>query len=273
MGNLTKFTLAVFAITAISGAAAYWGVSTTFYVWEFVFDAKVIAALCVVFLIWRKTKHRSDIVSILGLRNWRFWDNLRWFILPLALAAIAVGGGLAAKQLAYSQLENAATIALAVLFDIPAILFFSLTVFFAEEIALRGFALIEIKSAHSVLFSILLSSLLWTVYKIPEVLEIEQPNILAICSVILFSFATGVLCATLFFLKKSLWQGYFFRVGASIFFPAILGNFADDSDFFFEAKSVLFLGDGIILSVFILLCSAWIYMVKLRKLTDNTANF
>jgi membrane protease YdiL (CAAX protease family) len=245
------FIAGICVIAAVAAGAQYLGLTLMLYIWEFAVDLKVLFATALVFYLWRKSTSLQEIASIVGFKRWNLKRYAGWFFASLLIASIVVGIGFLLKQVKYAELENAATIALAIFFDIPAILFFSITTIFLEELVFRGFLLSELLKGKSLFASITISSLIWTIFKSSEIVDTETPGLLAIMSILLFSFSIGSVSAILFRSHQTLWSAYFFRVGASIFFPAILGNFAQDADNFFEAKSVLFLGDGIVISIFL----------------------
>ena len=238
-------------IAAIAAGAQYLGLPLMVYIWEFAVDLKVFLAAALAFYLWRKSASLQEIITIVGFKRWNWKRYAGLFFASLLISSIVVGIGSLLKQVKYADLENAATIALAICFDIPAILFFSITTIFLEELIFRGFLLTELLKGKSLFASIVISSLIWTIFESSEVVDVEIPSLLAISSILLFSFSIGSISAILFRAHQTLWPAYFFRVGASIFFPAILGNFAQDADNFFEAKSVLFLGDGIVISIFL----------------------
>ena len=252
LAKQTTFIVGICVITAIAAGAQYLGLPLMLYVWEFAVDLKVLLVAALAFYLWRKSASLQDIITIVGFKRWNWKRYAGWFFASLLISSIVVGLGFLLKQVKYADLENAATIALAICFDIPAILFFSITTIFLEELIFRGFLLTELLKGKSLFASIAISSVIWTIFKSTEIVDIETPNLLAISSILLFSFSIGSISAILFRSHQTLWPAYFFRVGVSIFIPAILGNFAQDADNFFEAKSVLFLGDGIVVSILLL---------------------
>jgi membrane protease YdiL (CAAX protease family) len=236
-----------------------------FYVWELVFAVKVLLVAVPVFIYWHKSKSVKTVVAKLGLNSWSWKSSIAAFFSTLLLAGIAVGIGLALRKVAYSNLDNAATIAMAICFDIPAIAFFSMTTLLVEEIVFRGYYFVRLTQTRSIVGSILISSFVWTIFKSPELLEIEMLNIGAIVSFLFSMFSLGVLAAVLFRWLDSIWPTYFLRVGIAIFPAAILGNFAQNSDFFFESKSPWFYADGVVYSTLLLMVSLLIYLTKIRS--------
>jgi hypothetical protein len=78
-------------------------------------------------------------------------------------------------------------------------------------------------------------------------------------------FSIGVLSAVMFRWLGSVWPVYLLRVGLTVFPPAILGDFAQNSDFFFESKLPWFYADGLTFSALLLMTALIIFFTKLTK--------
>jgi hypothetical protein len=169
------------------------------------------------------------------------------------------------KKVAYSNLDNAATIGLAICFDIPAVILFSMTTLMVEEIVFRGYYYARLTQTRSIAWSVVISSVVWTLFKAPELLDSETFDIVVALSLLFSNFSLGMMAAVLFCWLESVWPAYLFRVGITIFPPAILGNFAQNSDFFFESKAPWFHAEGLVFSILLLTTALFVYFYKIRK--------
>ena len=254
-----KFTFAVvFCISVLSAILSYFQIPYQLYIWEIFIDAKVIALALFVFFLYKRKTLQFPKIKVL-LLTWSWKRNIFYFFFPLFLYLIAIIAGLLVKEVSLNKLDNAITLVLATLFDIPAIFVFSSTSILIEEIFFRGIILSTIQGQYSQLKSIVVANILWIVYSVSEIIGIKELNLLKFISVAIYFLSMGIMCSVLKNKYQSIWFGYSLRVGVITLTPIIISSLISESDSFFVSNSLLFVAEGIAVSCLFLLCSVQLF--------------
>ncbi len=259
-----SFSLLVFSISIVFVAFSFYGIKLEFYVWEVLIDIRITAILIAAFYFAQRN-HWGITLSALGLRKWNSRWNIAAFLFPLFLYAGVIIAGLALKSVHYAYLENTATLTIAVLFDIPAVFFFSFSTILIEEIVFRGifFSLLKEKAPFKITFFV--SMLLWTVYSFSGVLQLPEINVQSASYFLFFLISIGIASAILFHIYDSIWVSYSFRVGIAVFTPVLIQNYFHDADSFFISTNPLFMGDGLLVSFLCIASFLWLFWLKKPK--------
>ncbi len=261
MIDRTYFRLVVFAVILSSilfGMLRYFLIQYQFYVWEIFIDAKILCLLGLIFFLYKKKTMLFTKDQFVFLQfDWR--KNLVVCSLPLFFYVIPIIVGLLIKEVSVSKLDNATTLVLATLFDLPAIYFFSLTSIFIEEIFFRGILLSTFQQKYSPIHSIILSSLFWMMFNISELVGLEELNFAHIIVIAIYFFSIGILCAAFSNKYKSVWLGYSFRVGIIALIPIILTSSLLESDSFLTTTSYFFNAEGIVVSLLLIVSGVILY--------------
>ncbi|MDP1675979.1 MAG: hypothetical protein Q8L88_03865 [Bacteroidota bacterium] len=254
-----RFTIIIIIfISIISGFLSYFVIRYQFYVWELFIDSKIVALMLLLFFLYKKKAIQLSNVKLL-LLSWNWKRNILYFFFPLILFAIVIASGVLSKEISLNKLDNTTTLILATLFDIPAVFVFSATSILIEEIFFRGFILSTIQPLRSQLRATMLTSLLWVVYSISEIIGLEEIDALKFITITLFFFSIGTFCSILVGKYKLIWFGYSLRVGLITLSPIILTSLLSETDSFFTTKSFLFYTEGIVFSTLILFGSFILY--------------
>jgi hypothetical protein len=148
-----------------------------------------------------------------------------------------------------NKLDNAVTLILATLFDIPAIYVFSATTILIEEILFRGVLVSSFQLSFSPGWGTFISSALWTLWSINEILAVEPITVLILISLLLFFLSLGFLLSALVKKYQSIWPGYSFRIGVMTLTPITLTSQLVESDSFFSSTSSIFIAEGLLISI------------------------
>ena len=243
--------IVIICISVLAGVLSHFQISYQFYVWELFIDTKIIALLFLLLFLYKK-KAVQFTNSKLLLLNWSWAKNIYCFFFPLFLYAVSIIAGILFKEVSLNKIDNAPTLILATVFDIPAIFVFSATSILIEEFFFRGFILTTIQQLRSQWQTIILTNLLWVVFSISEIIGSEEISLLKFITVALFFLSIGILCTVLVGKYTSIWFGYSLRVGFVTLSPIIVTSLLSESDVFFTTESFFFNAEGLIISVLIL---------------------
>ncbi len=235
-----------------SKALFRWGFRTQFYLWEFKLDLGTIAIAILALLLCRKLRLTHSFASI-GIGRWNWRDNAIAFCSPLVLLAGLIGMGLIFRGVTYQGVDNTLTFLLTILFDIPATLFFSISLVLVEEITFRGFIFSLFSKTKGFFLSALLSSALWGFYSLFDLVRTQNLNWSTILAQFVSASSAGFLCSALFIFSGSIWSSYAFRMGLLTFSSALISMGQDESNTFFISKYPSFSNSGLVLSVLNLL--------------------
>ena len=244
----------VISISILSGVLSYFQIPYQFYIWELFIDMKIAALTLLLLFLYKKNAIQISNIKTL-LLNWSWKKNILYFFFPLLLFVFVIATGVLLKEITFNKLDNAPTLILATLFDIPAIFVFSVTSLLVEEIFFRGFVLTTIQQLRSQWQGIILTSLLWTVYCFSEIIGLQGITIFKFITALLFFFSIGILCSIIVDKYKSVWFGYSLRIGLITLSPILLTSLLSESDSFFTTESLLFDAEGVIFSILILAVS------------------
>lgn len=256
--KLRQSIVILLSITACSAALILFALPFQFYVWEFFLDGRLLVMTAVSYLAWKRG-WLSIAAPEFRLLRFQPGRSILLFLLPLILYSIPIAAGLFLKEVKIETMDNAATLVLATLFDIPAIYVFSATTIMAEEILFRGFLLRSFRSHVGAFKGTLIVTAVWTLYCVPEILGIPDLPIAGALALLLYYSATGLFCSSLMIATDSLWAGYSFRTGIIALTPIVLTSVVTESDSFLSTSSILFGAEGIIVSVLVLSAAIIIY--------------
>lgn len=265
--TLISISVAVSAIASILSALGW---PYQFFVWEFFFDGRLVAILALSFIAWKRgfITLPSPMPS---LRSFRWHENVWAFLAPLAFYALTIGAGMAASAVKVDPLDNAATLVLATLFDIPAIYVFSITSVLVEEFLFRGVVLDAFTKRSSPFLAVVLSSVLWTLFMVPEVIGLNDLALPSISVVLLFIFITGLFCSVIALRWSTIWIGYSFRVGIIALTPIIISSLTTEADAFFITSSPWFAAEGGVMIILMIL-SAFFLFRRTAHFAQKTVN-
>lgn len=251
--KLLRFTFTfIVLISIVSGILSYFAIPYQFYVWELYIDAKILAVAVLVFFLNRSKSIRFEKIQS-QLFNWNFKKNIIFFLLPLFFYLLNNVLGILFKQVMLVKLDNAPTLILATLFDIPAFYVFSCTTILLEEIFFRGLILSSLLSQKSKVYAVVVSSSIWSLYSVSEIISTPELDIVKFLIILIFFFAIGMVCSILVHKYTSIWFGYSLRVGLISLTPISITSLLNESDSFFTTSSNLFVAEGLIFSIFLLL--------------------
>jgi membrane protease YdiL (CAAX protease family) len=268
--KLLKVTAAIVAISMLFGLLSFWKVRYQFYLWEILFDLKVLTILGLFAYFFRRRDFVFD-ASQLSFFTFDWKRNVVWFAVPLFIYAAVIGAGLAAGDVKINTMDNAVTLVLATVFDIPAIYVFSATSILIEEIMFRGIIVRSYVQTSGVVRSIIIAGLLWTVYMVSDIAGTEIFDAAESAVLTLFFFAVGLLLAALSMSRGNVWFGYSLRIGLVTLTPIILTSRINESDSFFTTPSLLFFAEGMVVSGIIALIAA-IVTFNFRKNSPVSLN-
>lgn len=265
---LLTFSASMIVVSLIFGMLSYFRIPYQFYLWEIFFEGKILISVMIIFFFYKKKWIRfgRDQFSMLSF-NLR--KNIALFFLPLLLYSFSIAIGLTTKDVSLNKPENAATLILATLFDIPAIYVFSVTTVFIEELIFRGMILQSFRNSHSIIRAMLFSSLLWTIFVLNEIVGIDDANLLSIVVVTFFFFSIGFFASALFLRNRSIIPGYSLRIGLITLTPIALSSRIVEADAFFQTSSLFFYSEGIITSV-LLIGISYVLVKQLGHVTAMT---
>lgn len=268
--KLLKITAAIVVISLIFGTLSFFKVRYQFYLWEVLIDLKVLTIVGLFVYSFRRRDISFD-VSKFSIFTFEWKRNVVWFSIPLFVYAAVIGAGLAVGEVRINTMDNAVTLVLATVFDIPAIYVFSATSILLEEIVFRGIIVRSYVPTSGPVRSIIFTGLLWTIFMVSDITGTENFDIAESAVLTLFFFAVGVLLASLSLSRGNIWFGYSLRIGLVTLTPIILTSRINESDSFFTTPSLLFFAEGVVVSVFIVLIAA-IVIINFRKNSPVSLN-
>ncbi len=266
---LYRYLVYILIISFFFGILGYFKIQYQFYLWEFFVDLKILTLVGVVILF----KKRKEIIfasnELLLLRfDWK--KNVAIFFAPILVYSVTIVLGLLFKQISVNRLDNASTLVLATVFDIPALYVFSATSVLFEEIIFRGILLSSFQRSNSAILTTLISSIFWTLFIGSELLGFEDLTLLTISIILLFFLSIGLFLTMLVNRYHSIWPGYSFRIGIITLTPITLTSQLVESDSFFASSSSIFIAEGVIVSV-LLIGLSFVFSTKKSVLTENAA--
>lgn len=203
-------------------------------VWEFPIDLKVVA---IAFVAWYAIRRDSGgYLRGLGLRSWNWLYVFSAFCAPAVLVLATVAIGYILKAVEFQGVENAPTLFLAVVFDLPALFFFSATTILVEEIVFRGLFFEILSERGNLISASLLTSTLWAVLRIADAFAGSTHLPLSIASQLVNLLSFGVVLNLLFIKSSSVWVPYAFRLGVATFSSIFLGGAEAETNSLFVAK-------------------------------------
>lgn len=248
----SRFTFfSIFSISIFFGILSHFHLPYQFYIWELFIDSKILAVFLLILFLVRKKAIEIPKIKLLFI-NWSWKKNILYFFLPLIFYSIVISIGLVFEEVSLNKLDNATTLILATLFDIPAIFIFSSTSVLVEEIFFRGHILNAIMKIRVQWHAILLTTALWVFYSSSEIFGLNEINGLQYIATALYLISFGILCAVLTIKYQSIWTGYSLRIGFITLSPILLTSLFTESDTFFLTESSLLTADGFIVSVLLI---------------------
>ncbi|MCK9408334.1 MAG: CPBP family intramembrane glutamic endopeptidase [Bacteriovoracaceae bacterium] len=251
---LHRSCIALLILSVVFAILSTFDIRYQFYFWELFIDIKIVVVIGVLFGAWKKRWLVFSPEQFILLRfDWK--TNVTIFFLPLLVYSLPIACGLTTKVLTINAIDNAATLALATLFDVPAIYMFSATSALIEEIVFRGVLLRSFRNKFSVQYALFLTNGLWTIFCISEVVGITKVTALSAFVTGLFFFSLGLFCSVLTIKNNSVWPGYSLRIGIITLTPILLTSFLAESDSFFTTNSIVLVAEGILVSTAFLAAS------------------
>jgi membrane protease YdiL (CAAX protease family) len=254
---LASTAIALLMISGFFTLLSAFSIPFQFYLWEFYFDGKTLAVAGLIFTLWKRGRISFTADQFVFIRfDWR--KNVWIFFAPVLFYALPIAAGYFFKEVSIVPLDNAATLILGTLFDIPAIFAFSVTSVLLEEVLFRGITFHSFRRHYTLRNALIFSNALWTAYCIPEIITIPDLTLLLGGVAGLFFFSLGLFCSVVSLRSTSLWVGYSFRIGLVSLTPILLTSIVAESDSFFTASSPVFIAEGILVSVAMLTASMFI---------------
>ena len=251
---LHRSCIALLILSVVFAILSTFDIRYQFYFWELFIDIKIVVVIGVLFGAWKKRWLVFSPEQFILLRfDWK--TNVTIFFLPLLVYSLPIACGLTTKVLTINAIDNDATLALATLFDVPAIYMFSATSALIEEIVFRGVLLRSFRNKFSVQYALFLTNGLWTIFCISEVVGITKVTALSAFVTGLFFFSLGLFCSVLTIKNNSVWPGYSLRIGIITLTPILLTSFLAESDSFFTTNSIVLVAEGILVSTAFLAAS------------------
>jgi membrane protease YdiL (CAAX protease family) len=268
--DLFHITASVVLVSILFGLLGYLKIPFQYYLWEILIDLKA-AALAAIFIIGYKKRTVTLTAHQFTLLNFDWKRNIALFFVPILFYAITIGAGSAFSEVKVNTLDNAVTLILATLFDIPAIYVFSATSILLEELIFRGILLQSFERAYGLLSSIFITSGLWTLSMASDLSGMENVTLLSVFTLLFFFLTAGGLLSLLSLWKGNVWLGYSMRIGLVTLTPIILTSLLNESDSFFETDSLFFVSEGICVSLIAFLFALGIFQSvnKERKSLQN----
>ncbi len=270
--KIPLFLACIPMLALASGLCNNAGIKTHFYLWELLLDGKTILLAALFFLILKPgaLKHEAQ---KRGVFTWSLPRVLGAFMIPALIAGITLGAGLLAKKVSFANPDNGATLLLTMIFDIPAVFIFSITTVFVEEYVFRGYVLRELLKSGAPLAALAVSSALWALYAIVEVLPLEEFSWMSAGLLIFYYIAVGIAASGLYTVSRSLWVSYAFRIGVMTVTPSILSGVTGVTDAFFTTDTMSFYGDGIISSCLLMLFFAVFFSAARNRPAEGDSAF
>jgi len=252
--SLTFTGILVIAISLLFAIISYFQIQYQFYVWEIFIDLKILSLIGIILFLIKQKKIVFDLEQLTSLK-WKWLVNVLAFLVPVVIYIVVILLGLIFRQVSLDRPDNSATLVLATLFDIPAIYVFSVTSIFIEELFFRGVLYNSYRNENSIWISGFITSGLFAIYSISEIVGIEEVNIMTVLILLLYFFSLGFFCIVISQKLRSLWISYSLRIGIITLTPLFLTSQLVESDSFFVTTSNLLFAEGIITSIILLVAS------------------
>ncbi|NUN70977.1 MAG: CPBP family intramembrane metalloprotease [Bacteroidetes bacterium] len=250
--------LAVLIVSLAASLLAAYDLAYQFYVWEFFLDGRLLVLMLLAWLGWKKGGLKFSIKDSL-LHRFDLFRNILIFAAPLALYLVPVAAGYFLNGVKIEAMDNAVTLILATLFDIPAVFVFSATTILVEELLFRSVIFPSAQTHFGKGKGILLSVMIWTLYCIPEVISVPELPPIGQATLLLYFIMIGTFCTALYHRNASVWAGYSFRTGIAALTPIVISSVITESDSFVTATSPLFGAEGAIVSGVLFVCSVILF--------------
>ncbi len=252
-------------ISLIFGLLSFLKIQYQFYVWEILIDLKIVAVFGLFYLSYRK-KELIFVPSQLSFFSFDWKQNILLFFVPLCIYAVTIGIGIASSEVKINKMDNAATLVLATIFDIPAIYVFSITSIFIEELIFRGILLKSFERSFGVFRSIFLTSTIWAIFMLTDIVGTETIDLSLSGIFALFFLSLGILLSIVSLWKGNVWLGYSLRIGLITITPIVLISRINESDSFFTTDSMFYTAEGLIVTLTSGVIAMIIYLKSGRKL-------
>lgn len=249
-GSLRFVYLFTVVLSLVFAVISYFHIQYQTYFWEFFIDAKILFLILLLVVLRKRSALQLSLLK-LNVTKWNTGLNVLWFCFPIIVSAFVILTGMLVGEIKFNYLENASTLILATIFDIPAIFIFSATTILVEEIFFRGILINSVPETSSKFKTGIFVSLLFCLFKLSDAMNSDSTSLVAAGVVLIYFFSSGIITAALVSKYQTLWYGYSFRIGLVTIMPMMLSSMHIESDSFFKAKSFLFFGEGIVSSVFI----------------------
>lgn len=247
-GWLRLTTAYVIFISIVFMIFSYLRIQYQFYVWELFIDLKIVLLLLFLSYLWIRKKFQINIL-LLKISKYDWKSNLVWLIFPAIFYGFIIVGGYFTNQTEIDKLDNWITLILATVFDLPAVFFFSFTSVFIEEAFFRGILFNSVNSNKPVLYSLLFTASLFSIFSMADVFSFDFSSILIFINLLLYFVSIGFLSSILVLRYNSLWIAYSYRIGLLTMPPLILTSYLTESDSFFKTENSFFYAEGLIFSL------------------------
>jgi membrane protease YdiL (CAAX protease family) len=168
------------------------------------------------------------------------------------------------------ELDNAFTLILQTVFDIPSMFIFSATTVLLEEFTFRSVLLRSHNFNNSHIRSVFVNAFFWTCYTSPGIIGLGDSDVQFILSFLTFNFAIGLLASVLAIKYQTIWYGYSLRIGIMAAFPLLVLSKVQDSEAFFVTDSYIFSSEGYFYSsLFLITAILLINNVKHQNIAEN----
>lgn len=266
----------VLALSIFFALLSYFNISYQFYIWEIFVDVKIVLLVLFLLFLRKKGKYRF---SGSVLKKWNLKKNFLWFFIPLVFYTFIAIVGVIVGEVSVDIPENAETLLLATIFDIPAVFVFSVTSIFIEEIFFRGVLVTSFEQIYGSeglsdkIKTISITSVLFVFFNLSEVISTNSRSAISVTLLVMYFFSIGILTSILVLKYRTIWFGYSFRIFLSTVPTLILPSFFVDSDLFFRTKNFLFFSEGLLFSSLVFgMCVHMMSKLVNRNFANNNFN-
>jgi len=248
---LRPFSFLIGIVSAAAAVAAYFGLPIQITVWEIPVDGRI--AVLIAALVWLRRKGAfNPELSSFGVTGWRLKPAIHWFLAPIAVLLVPAFIGMAAGGVSFKPLDNPETLLLGALFDIPAVYVFSAFTLLIEEAVFRSLLFRSELQRRSPLRALQFTSVLWLLYCLADITGTEGISLPGFAASVMFFFSSSLLWTALANSYRTIWYSYSFRIGLAVFNPILLTSMLFENDAFFAANGILFISEGILVSIIML---------------------
>jgi membrane protease YdiL (CAAX protease family) len=254
-------------LSFVFAGISYFHIQYQTYLWEFLIDSKIL--LMALFLLVLKKRGLLQLPPLmLNVKKWNTGLNVTWFCFPFIISAFVILTGILSGEIKFDYVDNASTLILAVIVDVPAIFVFSATTILVEEIFFRGILINSVSEISSKFKTGIFLSFLFCLFRLSDTINSETTSVISVGYVLIYLFSIGIITTALVTKYHSVWYGYSFRIGLMTIMPVLLSSLHTDSDSFFKTKNYLFFSEGLVSSVFIA-ASGFFMLRKVLKLSTG----